>query len=203
MLLQTCDIMNSFESQVLKKMWTHYHISVWTMNKEFNSFTGQEVKSFIQNIAEVLSFFSKTFEMTEYLDNLCESLVLWKNDILPFIHITTIDDNNGAYLDSIYHFESSLKRFYACGANTFLTKTETGDIETFYMHVLRFYLPPLAHATFSEHNLGLGVFTMQGYERRNKESKNTWKRFNNNKGNFVVPNIRRLWDIFKHGKNAC
>ena len=121
------------------------------------------------------------------------------NDICPFIHITNILDK-GAYPDSLKDFESSLKMFYACGAKTFLTKTTTGDTETFYMHALRFYMLPIAQQTFREHELGLGVFTMQGYERRNKESKNTLKRFNNNKGNLVVPNLRRLWDVFAHGK---
>ena len=37
---------------------------------------------------------------------------------------------------------------------------------------------------------------MQGYERQNKESKNCFKRFTNKKGNFLVNNVRRLYDIF-------
>ena len=76
------------------------------------------------------------------------------------------------------------------------------DCETFYLHCLRFYFPPIANHTLTKHRLGIGVFTMQGYERRNKESKNTLKRFTNNRGNIVVNNIRRLWDVFEHGKNA-
>ena len=64
-----------------------------------------------------------------------------------------------------------------------------------------YYMPRLAYATFKEHKLGLGIFTMQGFERRNKESKNILKRFNNNKGNLVVSNIKRLWDLFEHSKN--
>mmetsp|Transcript_23467 Transcript_23467/g.34113 ORF Transcript_23467/g.34113 Transcript_23467/m.34113 type:complete len:425 (-) Transcript_23467:41-1315(-) len=43
---------------------------------------------------------------------------------------------------------------------------------------------------------------MQGYERRNKESKNTLKRFTNHKGNILVQNMKRLWDIFKHSMNS-
>ena len=43
---------------------------------------------------------------------------------------------------------------------------------------------------------GAGIFTMQGYKRRNKESKNTLRRFNNNKGNIIIGNMKRLWDLF-------
>ena len=77
-----------------------------------------------------------------------------------------------------------------------------GDDETFYMHVLRFYLPKIARVTFDKHGLGLGIFTMQGFERRNKESKNTLKRFTNCKGNVLAANLRRLWDVYYYEKTA-
>ena len=54
----------------------------------------------------------------------------------------------------------------------------------------------IAKITFERHRLGVGIFTMQGYERRNKESKNTFKRFNNHKGNILVQNINRLQDVY-------
>ena len=63
-------------------------------------------------------------------------------------------------------------------------------------------MPNIARHTFSKHELGLGVFTMQGFERRNKESNNTFRRFNNKKGNIVVPNMKRMWDIFAYGQTA-
>ena len=43
---------------------------------------------------------------------------------------------------------------------------------------------------------------MQGYERRNKESKNTLRRFSNKKGDIVTPNLKRLWDVFYNSTNA-
>ena len=50
MMSQSCEVMKSFESLVLWKIWKPYHRLVWTLNKNFNSFTGEEVKSFIKNI---------------------------------------------------------------------------------------------------------------------------------------------------------
>ena len=67
------------------------------------------------------------------------------------------------------------------------------------MHVLRFYIPRIADDTFEKYNLGVGIFTMQGFERRKKESKNTLRRFSNGIGNIIVGNLKRLWDIFFSG----
>ena len=80
----------------------------------------------------------------------------------------------------------------------FLTDKEEGDRETIYMHVCRYYIPKIARLTFEMYGLGVGIFNMQGFERRNKESKNSLKRFCNYKGNIVTPNMKCLWDIFYH-----
>ena len=91
-----------------------------------------------------------------------------------------------------------LQKFYNVGAKTILTKNPAnpGDDETFYLHVLRFYLPQIAKKTMEDHGVGLGIFSMQGFERRNKESKNTLRRFSNRKGNVLLNNLRRLYDVF-------
>eukprot|EP00957_Ditylum_brightwellii_P015137 1140869-Ditylum_brightwellii.AAC.1 len=44
------------------------------------------------------------------------------------------------------------------------TSNAKGDDESFYFHVMRFYIPQLAGATFERHSLGVGIFTMQGFE---------------------------------------
>ena len=77
-----------------------------------------------------------------------------------------------------------------------------GDKETCYGHVVTGYLYPLALKTWDDHRLGLGIFNMQGFERRNKENKNCFRRFTNGKGNFIMQCMKRLWDVFNHGKNA-
>ena len=168
---------------------------------QFSSLTGKEVKSFIENIPEVVRFVESNFEMTTCLSKICRALKLWHEDICPFLHKTAIR-NKDKYVQELHDFEEALKIFYACGASTFLTKKDCGDEETFYMHVLKFYIPKIAHQNLTEHELGIGVFTMQGFERRNKESKNTLRRFSNNKGNLAVSNLRCLYDVFAHGTNA-
>ena len=99
-------------------------------------------------------------------------------------------------------FNKSLKQFYEHGKFTFLTKNCPEDDKTFYMHCLRFYLPQKAKETIEEFNVGLGVFTMQGFEQRNKESKNALKRFSNCKGNICISNVKRLFNVFEYKQNA-
>ena len=53
--------------------------------------------------------------------------------------------------------------------------------------------------TFEKYRLGLGIFSMQGLERRNKESKTCASRFSNNKGNLCQQTITRLFDLFFFG----
>ena len=71
------------------------------------------------------------------------------------------------------------------------------------MHILRFYIAEAAKVTYARHQMGVGVFNMQGFERRNKESKNIYKRFSNHKGKGVMKTLLgRLWDVFAFNKNA-
>ena len=114
-----------------------------------------------------------------------------------FLIITTFD-NVREYKKDMKTFVNNIKEFYEIGKRSFMTKelSKVGDDETFYLHCLRFYMPKIAEETLEKHNLGLGIFTMQGFERRNKESKNTLKRFSNGKGDILSPNLKRLYDGF-------
>ena len=69
------------------------------------------------------------------------------------------------------------------------------------MHCLRFYIPVIMDKTRKIHHCGVG-FNMQGFKRRNKESKNVCKRFNNRKGNIMSQMLVRLWDNFYYNKSA-
>ena len=64
------------------------------------------------------------------------------------------------------------------------------------MHCLSFYLLEIAKSAFEQHQLGIGIFTMQGFEGRDKESKNTLKIFYNGKGLVMAQNMRGLNDVF-------
>ena len=67
-------------------------------------------------------------------------------------------------------------------------------------------MPKLAEKTYLDHKVGLGIFTMQGFERRNKESKNTIQRFTTknrkNLHSLLKNNIERLGMVFYYEMNA-
>jgi len=66
-------------------------------------------------------------------------------------------------------------------------------------------MPKIAEITLERHKLGVGIFTMQGFERRNKESKNTIKRFstsNRKSKNLMSNNLKRLLMVFMNEMNS-
>ena len=143
----------------------------------------------------------RKFVDTPTVKSICNVLLLWEK-ITPFLVITTIE-NNDAYKQKMLEFEKNVKKLYKEGKLTILTKNplKEGDSETFYLHCLRFYIPQIVKITYKKHNLGVGIFTMQGFERRNKESKNAMRRFSNNKGNIIISNMKRLYDVFADNQN--
>ena len=147
---------------------------MWESNKAFTSFQGNELSHFNFNIPIIVSFVTSEFgNLAEHVKNLKQILNLW-SDILPFLVITKISDAN-LYTCQLLKFENDVKVFYQVGSMYFLTKNKMGDSENFYHHVLMYYIPHISKITFEKHHLGIGVFTMQGYERRNKESKNCFR----------------------------
>jgi len=122
---------------------------------------------------------------------------VWKN-IQKNLHKVTV--NEATYMEELSKFRSDTKEFYEYDADKFLTKTTKGDQDTFYTHTLRYYLPYITEKKINQHKLGLGIGTMQGFERRNKESKNVYNRFTNKKGNILMNNLKTISDIFIHEK---
>ena len=126
------------------------------------------------------------------------ALVLWPK-ISEFMCITTIDDHPAYIEQALPNFVANVTEFYAVGSRTFLSHKINITKETFYFHCLRFYLPARAQTIYNRHRVGLGVFSMQGFERRNKESKQVYSRFNNHIDNDMICNLNGLQDIFNLG----
>ena len=189
-------------SDVLCGFWSEYNVLLWNLNMNFQRLVGSELLLFIKNTDKITSFLKNEYQALPVLDDLCKGLLLWEQ-ISPFLVITEIK-NVEEYKKKLEEFENNLRMFYEVGSRSFLTKNPAvvGDDETFYYHVLRFYLPVIAKQTLKDHCLGLGIFTMQGFECRNKESKNTLRRFSNGIGNIAIPNLKRLWDVFSTGFNS-
>ena len=204
MLDQSYKHIQQFKVKVLSKFWNQFHLFVFANNKPFASFQGNELARFIVNIPGINEFLIATFDESLYLKGLMRALVLWKT-MFAFLGKTRIDDCGGVdgYKTMIDSYVSNANELFEIGADSFLSDgTKIGEKESFYMHALKNYIPTMARITLERHRLGIGVFNMQGFERRNKESKNTLRRFSNMKGNIVMNNVKRLWDIFYYETNA-
>ena len=109
--------------------------------------------------------------------------------------MTYIDMTKEEYISQLNQFRSDVCELYKWGRLTFLREDEP-----FYFHCLRFYIPDIAHQTYETHKLGVGIYNMQGFERRNKESKrflNTCCNNNTkNKKSLLTNNVRRLLRLY-------
>ena len=100
------------------------------------------------------------------------------------------------YENDIKMFKSNLLKYQEAASKTYLSKNTMGDSENFYSHALFCYYPQLVDRIWKDHEMGVGMFNLQGMERRNKESKNAAKRFCNGKFNVCVQTMRRKFDFF-------
>ena len=166
------------------------------MDKLFLILNGYEIKAFIKYIPIISDFVQSIFPRDRNLKQFCTALKMW-HDVQPFLRITTIK-NRPQYPEQIDDFKKQVTEFYEHGAKNFLTRTIIGDCETFYTHTLRYYLPVIARSTFQDYRVEIEILTMQGFERRNKESKNTLRWFSNGKGNVLNNNLSRLHDVFEY-----
>ena len=161
---------------------------------------------FVAATNDIIKFLQDTLVSTQEVEDIIKCLTLWSK-IFKFLGISYLstDARRQRYLsEDIVKFNNNIKEFYDAGSRTFLSKkgSSSGTEETFYLHALRYYMPDIVNATFERHQVGVGIFSMQGFERRNKESKNCMRRFCNHRGNIVVTNLKRVWDIFEHDINA-
>ena len=71
---------------------------------------------------------------------------------------------------------------------TYLSDRVEGDHENFYAYALRFYVPDILKKTYNKYGLGLGVYTMEGFESINYMTKRTICNNSNRRGNMQTNN---------------
>jgi hypothetical protein len=172
---------------------------MWRSKDPLSLFRGKDLFKFIDNAKELAQWAEreklcgkKSIEWT----NFCICLKLWP-DLYKFLVKAKVDNN---YVDEVQFFEEMAEEFYEAGKELFLSEgTTNGGKETSYVHILRFVTGPLARLTFERHGVGIGVFTLQGYKRRNQESKYLFVRHTNKLYDFVKQILRKLTEKFNDG----
>ena len=68
-----------------------------------------------------------------------------------------------------------------------------------FQRVFLSHMPAEVRHSWTNHNCGFGVMTMQGFERRNRESKPCAKKFSNKKGNLTCGTLqKKRVSLFKY-----
>ena len=182
-----------------------YNTFLWAENNTLSGLDGKSVFQFIDLIDEICIFMTKNFVTTTSQDNLLSALKCWK-EIVPFLRTMYIINKNDTkaeqdiceenYNTLLVSIKDTIRHFYLHAAKSFMTKVDPGDTETFYIHALRHYILKHAQDTWSKYKLGVGIFTMEGFERRNSESKEAVRKHTNKKDNITVQSCNKLYEKY-------
>ena len=199
------------------KGWGDYEISPWLTGDGVARLKGVHIKEFTHQIEEVTRMLSALCLPHEVkyinialLSYTKVSKMLGKifideydgvKDVLsgdPSITSSSSEENIARAF--VLAYKSSVKEFYDAGMKSFLTDSSTGDGETFYVHNLRFYMPSIIDDTYKKHKLGPGIWSMEGFEYKNAQSKRAVYTHSNRKGNLPAQSLAHLYLIYTMGR---
>ena len=202
------NLQNKF-STLLKLQIGEYYIDCHDTGKSLAVMHGEQIDSFLDLIPKIADFLKVNFEPTEQLNNILH-LLQYYPPIDSFLRISQVIDTNLSsenqmkqikqYEEDFKVFKSNLLCYQKAASETFLTRQFQGDRETFCSHVLFCYYPQMIQRIWDKHKMGIGIFTLQGFERRNKESKTAAKRFYNGRHNVCCQIINRVFDSFYYSE---
>ena len=192
-------------TKILEKVWGTFYLDCYDANKNLNVLHGEHINSFIKSLTvPVINFFKEEIKQTEVTIQLQLLLESWQQ--LTQIMSKVIYKNKEEYDECLIEFYYNIIIFKQAATKTIYKSMSGDDLDTtcenFYCHVLTDYMAVFMQETYSTYKLGTGIFSMQGFERRNKESKNCAKRFCNNRYNICISTMVRLFDLFFHSKGA-
>ena len=202
--------------------WGITQIEPWVFSSNVSVLKGKHTKLFTCNIHYIVESLKDI--LPEYLTNdLCDALKTFEkmSKIISLIIIDKFenvkeffdDDENLAINISKTHIKQEIadafitkykklsEDFYLFGMKSFMTDLCVGDRETFYMHALRWYFPRIMQETYNKHDLGIGIFSMEGFENKNSKSKTALRRYSNHRGNLCSQSLTSLTMSFIHANH--
>ena len=180
---------------ILKEEWQAFYIDFYESNKALNVLYGKHIHSFIINLIDKIVVFLAQLKFNIKVSRkLIILLKNWKN-ISRILSITYINpEDEEKYKNQMCLFKLLVAQFKLAAKSTIFaprSATETEDTnENYYSHVLINYTVPMMEQTFKKYKMGMGIYSMQGIERRNKESKNCAVRFTNNRYNLCTSTMK-------------
>ena len=152
----------------------------------------------VKEFCTALSLFKKISEMTSIL------IIDKYENVSKFVSVFnyTQDTQREMIASSFIHtFREKVKLFYDYGRDNFLSETSVGDQETFYLHIMRWEFLRMLEKYYKKHKIGLGVFSMEGFEAKNSKSKTAIRQRSNCKGNVCQQSTLYLLRSFVHHRH--
>ena len=159
-----------------------YYSSQFKNGEVYSRIDGSYVKKFIMRCNVLVDMINSTYRSNSYIKNFIELLKL-----LPSLYVfqTEVTFNSyDLYLKEIDTYVKNIVLFYKYGKNTIFTNTYINDRETFYLYCAKYHVPRIARNILDMLGCGVGIWIMQGFEHRNKESKFVYSNKTNGKGNY-------------------
>ena len=105
--------------------WTEYHSLHWKYDKNYLSFTGAEIRLFINNLSIIAIVLRNNLVITQDIDHICKGVELW-NKIASFLKITIVKDED-KYPTLTNKVEDDIIEFYKYEKHKFPTERNIGD----------------------------------------------------------------------------
>jgi len=154
----------------------------------------EQIDKFIKLMPKIINFFKENLEDTSIVQHIIKLLNIYPQ-LDSFIQISKVT-NHQLYQSQIINFKHNLIQFQEAASETIYTNKSIGDSKFFYGHILFYYYPILVNQIWNKHKLGIGIFNLQGMERRNKESKEAARRFYNGKHNVCNQTMNRMFNRY-------
>ena len=199
------------------KSWGDYEISPWITGDGVARLKGIHLKEFVKNTDDITNLLANLCLPHEVKDLNCALQAYAKvSKMLGHIFIDNYDDvkmyiedstlSSSSSKDDVAQafslaYKSTVNQFYEAGMKSFLTGTSEGDGETFYVHNVTFYMPRIIDDTYQKHKLGPGIWSMEGFEYKNAQSKRAIYTRSNRKGNLPAQSLARLYLNYTMGRH--
>ena len=199
------------------KSWGDYKISPWLTGDGVARLKGVHIKEFVKRTNDVTALLSSIC-LPHEVEHINAALKAYEkmSKILSFVFIDEYEAVKDFLQDSLLNgsspkeqianymsetYKKYAKEFYNAGIKSFMTNAIVGDGETFYIHNLFFYMPSIIEDTYKKHKLGPGVWSMEGFEYKNAQSKQAVYTHSNCKGNLPAQSLAHLYLIYTMGQH--
>ena len=136
---------------------------------------GKHINAFIQQlIPKVINFITRKVKVSNIVSrNLVKLLMNWR-EISRILSVTYISlEKEEWYKTQMANYKLLVAQFKSAAKHTIFSlrsASESEEInENYYSHVVINYTIPIMEQTFKQFHCSMGIFSMQGIERRNKE----------------------------------